>query len=752
MEIFKNKKFFPIAQKILVGTLVISTIFTIAVSALQLFLDYKHDLKEIEAKFKTIEKSYSDTIALSVWNYDTDVTKTQVDGILNLPDIVYVEVKSFEEVLLDMGEKPKERFLEYKYPLIFQEGEDEEAEVTNVGEVHVIASLSGVDKKLKNKLVIILISEFIKTFIVSLFIIIIINLLLTRHLTKIKEFLAKFDPKSKERNSVKLGNRKPIEKRKFYDDIDVLTNSINTMTLDLRNLYQSLESKVEERTQDLEKINQNINAILGSLTQGIITFGEDILIEKEYSKFVEEIFETNQIAGKNGLEFLFQNSSITPSQLNQINSAVLGSMDEDLENFELNSHLLLKEVEKVIGEKTKILSLEWRPIVHQDLVHKIMVVVKDETELRSLQEVAARRKIELQMIEDILGQGISKSKQYFINQIEILEGSIKQLESSKSVDKEFLSKLFRDLHTIKGTSMTFGYKLVIEPLHETEQFLQLFLEQEQGELNQEQLRDKLKHCQSLFKDYFSLISLKLLVNNSENSESGDSFTTKFDKLILENEEELMEDPRKSLIELINYRKDSLFLSIDEIIKDSMDSLSELAKDLAKPEPKIHFTEDQPLILKSYSDFLNDVFVHIFRNIMDHGIEDPNIRSKAGKPKIGQIYIDLFLDDNQLIIEVKDDGQGLNLMLLADKGKINPAEDEKIAESIFSSGVSTAGTVSKISGRGVGMDAVRHFIQDKGGNINIKFTGARTKEGFRPFKLSISLPGKISRTYPRSKSA
>ncbi|MFK7825907.1 MAG: ATP-binding protein [Oligoflexales bacterium] len=751
MEAFKNKKFFPIAQKILVGTLAISSIFTIVVTALQLVLDYNHDLKAIESKFKTIEKSYSDTIALSVWNYDTDVTQSQAEGILNLPDIAYVEVKSFDQVVLNIGNKPKDRFLDHKYRLLFKENKDDDTKSVDVGEVYVIASLSGVDKKVKNKLLIILVSQFIKTFIVSFFIIVIINLIVTRHLTKIKEFLSNFDPKSREKNSVKLGKRKPLEKRKFYDDIDVLTNSINTMTLDLRNLYQSLELKVEERTQDLEKINQNINAILGSLTQGIITFGDDIRIEKEYSKFVEEIFKTRNIAGENGLDFLFNNSSITSSQLNQVNSAILGSMDEDLENFELNSHLLLKEIEKEIEGKTKVLSLEWRPIIHQEVIHKIMVVVKDETELRLLQKVAEKRKAELQMIEDILGQGISKSKQYFMNQMETLGNSIKLLSSGEA-NRDFLSKLFRDLHTIKGTSMTFGYHLVIEPLHETEQYLQSFLQEENSEINLNFLADKVKHCQSLFKEYFSLISLKLLVNNSENTDKKDSFTKKFDKLILESEEELMEDPRKSLIELINYRKDSLFLSIEEIIKDSQNSLSDLAKELNKPKPRVHFSEDQPLILKTYSDFLNDVFVHVFRNIMDHGIEDQESRKKAGKSRYGNVYIDSYLDQDLIIIEIKDDGKGLNLPLLANKTKTNITNDSEIAETIFSSGISTAESISKISGRGVGMDAVRHFIKEKGGNIYILFTGPKNKEGFRPFKLSISLPGKISRSYSRSKSA
>ena len=751
MEAFKNKKFIPIAQRILLGTLVISSIFTVVVTALQLFLDYNHDLKGIEAKFKTIEQSYSDSIALGVWNYDTEVTQSQAEGILNLPDIVYVEIKSFGDTVLSIGDRPVDRFLDHNYQLMFKDANDENAEKVKVGEVYVIATLSELDKKVKNKLVIILISQFIKTFIVSFFIIFIINLILTRHLTKIKEFLANFDPKSKEKNSVKLTKRKPLEDRWFYDDIDVLTNSINTMTLDLRDLYQSLELKVEERTQELEKINRNINAILSSLTQGIITFGDDLLIEKEYSQFVEEIFETKNISNQNALDFLFKDSSITPSQLNQVNSALLGSLDEDMENFELNMHLLLDELEKNISGKTKILSLEWRPIIHQEVIHKIMVVVKDETELRSLQLVAEKRKAELQMIEDILSQGISKSKKYFSSQISVLEKSINTLTNSKA-SKDFLSTLFRDLHTIKGTSMTFGYNRVIEPLHEAEQFLQNYLQDGDGDFDQETFAEKLTICVGLFKEYFELISLKLLVNNSDNASKTESFTNRFDKLIIENEAELMEDPRKSLIELINYRKDSLFLSVEELLQGSMASLSDLANELKKPDPSIHFNEDPPLVLKSYSEFLNDIFVHLFRNIMDHGIEDPSSRQEAGKSKSGNIYIESFLNQDELMIEIKDDGRGLNLPLLAKKSNLDPSKDIEIAESIFSSGVSTAQKVSKISGRGVGMDAVRHYIQDKGGNITIVFTGPKYQSGFRPFKLCLTLPGKIARSYSKSKSA
>ena len=95
---------------------------------------------------------------------------------------------------------------------------------------------------------------------------------------------------------------------------------------------------------------------------------------------------------------------------------------------------------------------------------------------------------------------------------------------------------------------------------------------------------------------------------------------------------------------------------------------------------------------------------------------------------------------------RDDGQGLNLPLLKDKGVQNGLfdptgniENAKVAELIFQSGLSTASQVSDISGRGVGMDAVRNYLTTNGGAIDLEFTGVENDKGCIPFAFKIILP-------------
>ncbi len=129
--------------------------------------------------------------------------------------------------------------------------------------------------------------------------------------------------------------------------------------------------------------------------------------------------------------------------------------------------------------------------------------------------------------------------------------------------------------------------------------------------------------------------------------------------------------------------------------------------------------------KTVVELLSDPLVHLVRNSLDHGIEMPADRIAAGKPETGTITLEAYHRGGQIVIEVKDDGKGLDKEMLSskaiEKGLI--AEDDvltekQIFELIFMAGFSTAEKLTDVSGRGVGMDVVRRNIQSLGGNIEI----------------------------------
>ncbi len=131
--------------------------------------------------------------------------------------------------------------------------------------------------------------------------------------------------------------------------------------------------------------------------------------------------------------------------------------------------------------------------------------------------------------------------------------------------------------------------------------------------------------------------------------------------------------------------------------------------------------------KSIIEEIGDPLVHIIRNSCDHGIEDAETRLKAGKPEHGTIELKAYNEGNAIVIEIVDDGKGLDPDMLIqkslEKGIITEREADNLSEKevfglIFKPGFSTAATVTNVSGRGVGMDVVKTNIEKLNGIIDI----------------------------------
>ncbi len=128
------------------------------------------------------------------------------------------------------------------------------------------------------------------------------------------------------------------------------------------------------------------------------------------------------------------------------------------------------------------------------------------------------------------------------------------------------------------------------------------------------------------------------------------------------------------------------------------------------------------------DLIKDPLTHMVRNSADHGLESPEQRRAAGKPEHGRIRLSAYHEGGHIIIQVADDGRGLDTDRIKAKaianGLVSEADIEKLSEAqihkfIFAPGFSTAATVTSVSGRGVGMDVVRNNIDQIGGTIDVK---------------------------------
>lgn len=155
----------------------------------------------------------------------------------------------------------------------------------------------------------------------------------------------------------------------------------------------------------------------------------------------------------------------------------------------------------------------------------------------------------------------------------------------------------------------------------------------------------------------------------------------------------------------------------------------IVRDLAKALNKkvnLHLEGTETELDRSIIEAIKDPLTHLVRNSIDHGIEAPEVRVQAGKPPEGNLILRAYHEGGQVIVEIEDDGKGIDLEKIKkkaiEKGFVTPEEAEKLSDKdilsfIFKSGFSTAEKVTQVSGRGVGMDVVKTNIEKLGDLLN-----------------------------------
>lgn len=163
----------------------------------------------------------------------------------------------------------------------------------------------------------------------------------------------------------------------------------------------------------------------------------------------------------------------------------------------------------------------------------------------------------------------------------------------------------------------------------------------------------------------------------------------------------------------------------------MDALPRAARQVAESRGKrveVEIVGANLELDRSILDRLSDPLLHLVRNAVDHGLEPPDERLAAGKDPVGRLTVEARREKDAIVIEVRDDGAGVDLDGVRGRaieaGLLHPdlADDlspEAIAGFVFSPGLSTAEHVSNVSGRGVGMDAVRATIESLGGAVELR---------------------------------
>jgi len=524
------------------------------------------------------------------------------------------------------------------------------------------------------------------------------------------------------------------------DRIQTLSVIASQAAISINNalLYQNLEQKVEERTRELAEKNVEMGAMLDGMEQGIFTIDSKLNIQPQYSAHLERLLGTSRLSGKAFMPLLFRAARLRPDQVAATQTALLFSFDVPSFLAEANLSHAVRSFEVAVAEGDfRFLEVDWNPIVdNQGLVRKILVALRDVTRIRRLEELARRRERESDIVSQVLDSGIEGFREFFASAQQLLEQSQQLLAARAELSANDIRTLFRNVHTIKGNARLFGFSHIVDIAHQVEEVYSE-LRSGRGEgLQREQLLADVERIAVSLREYEQVYERKLRPLAHTRDGRLDEMASELHGLLQDptawsRPEQLLERVKTSL-------EGVRAVPLTDLVRDTSRMFPSLAKELGKSVPVVECEDHGIVLTRQWADIVREVLVHAFRNALAHGIEAADERVARAKNPQGRLRLRAERTGDTLQLRLSDDGRGLAVDQLRQQTGRAEARDEELAEAIFSSGISTATVVSRVAGRGVGMDLIRSSVRKLGGDVQIAFV-QEPAQGYRQFELVLSLP-------------
>lgn len=245
LQHFKSRS--PLSYRLLAYIVLFSSIFTLISSAIQIYSDFRTDISQIDRRMEVIETGYASSLARSLWALDQKLLQTQLEGVLSLPDIIHLRLKIEPDSELVLGRIPQDAATtRHSFELIHRDDS-----VFTLGELTVTADLRRAYTELEQRVLVILATQFLKTFFISVLIVLIFQHFVTRHLVAMADYARGFSlnnlgaPLQLDRPDTPLNNK---------DELAQVTDAINQM----RN---RLAEDVEQQERDAREIRKFSKAI-----------------------------------------------------------------------------------------------------------------------------------------------------------------------------------------------------------------------------------------------------------------------------------------------------------------------------------------------------------------------------------------------------------------------------------------------------------------------------------------------------------
>jgi two-component system, chemotaxis family, sensor kinase CheA len=483
-----------------------------------------------------------------------------------------------------------------------------------------------------------------------------------------------------------------------------------------RILKQINEAEILHRIE-IEQKNAAIKNLLDHAGQGFLFFGSDLLISEEYSKECDAIFDFSI----GNLNFIDVMKSFVDENCINVMQNVFERVFCDTDKIRNKVYLSILPAEIKIGQK--YIQTEYK-VIPDHAGKSVMMILTDITEKKALELKNAEEKNNIKLIIRAISSK-SEIDQAIEDLHEFVERGLMQLLDSSQDLKSALQHIFRVIHTMKGDFSLNSLLHTSTELHRLEDAFSLMLKNIDT-VSLEEIREFVGRidCDKLLERDILIITEAL---GAHYFEKDDMYTVSKQRIKeIENKIGMIFNEEEQTVILWLLR--SLFhTNVKDIIIDYNDYIKTLAERFGKNIGDIKITgEDVYINRDRYLPFIKSL-VHVFRNMADHGIEDPEERVCSGKPEYGQISCELEKLEDRFILCLADDGKGIDLDMVTKKAvekgiyseeEIGQLAREQILETIFLDDFSTKNTVDLYSGRGVGLASVYSEIEEIGGKVMI----------------------------------
>ena len=491
---------------------------------------------------------------------------------------------------------------------------------------------------------------------------------------------------------------------------------VRSRTAYYRRRQEVLERRVEVRTSELQSRTDQVKSLLDNSGQGFLSFGEDLIVDDEYSLACESMLGVTP-AGMSADRALFSSDIKKADLFRKAAQAFREATDYKQRT------VLLSLFPTEIHRNGLLIEIAYRRIGHG----RLMAILTDVTEAQRLAdklETNYRR-------QDMVVAAVIESRDFFDtveNYRQFINVDLPERLARDEMSEAVLAETYRTVHTFKGVLSQFNFERSPKALHDLEEVLTDFaaaagsetVEMLQAATDFAQLRRSLALDLAVVEGMLGSDFIQSGARIAVPAAQAEEFSQLGERLLAGGSVDLSEPADRDLLRDLSRLH---YVGLDRVLHGFDRMVRQLAETQGKAIAPLVVEGGEGILIdpRRYRDFFQSL-VHVFRNAVSHGIERPDDRVDSGKDEAGIIRCTVTQQTGSIEISIADDGAGLDLELLrarlADIGQPTDLTDEAVMQSVFIDQVSTQEVADEVSGRGVGLGAVKQAIEALGGTAMV----------------------------------